>query len=271
MQPQLTPEDIWTSFDLEPGQSLVWDVGAIRLCASRCKNDWLIFKENSSERSAASIDVHNEPVDITQSHERWAFKNPRPTLHIQPAMPDRPLVVRPLTPLGLPPDSEVQFYINIPTFVQLGFSHSQRKTEITAFPSQTLSNTWFGDNYGGVLCYANKSMIRREKEELGVIANQIICPFKIKNRANEVLQVERICLRVRYLSIWAGKQRLWSNEVTSIFRGHGKETQLEYASAPPKDATEPHLIRKAEVKPERGFLGQTFAHASFPWRKENAS
>ena len=207
------------------------------------------------------------PEDL--EYERWAFKNPRPIITLAPAMPDRPLVVRPISQLGLPPESEVQFYINIPAFIKITISNKNHETEVGTFASQLLSNTWFGDNFSGVFSYSNKSQIRREKAELTVVPNQIICPFKIKNKGDEILNVERICLRVKYLAIWQGKKRLWSNEVTTIFRGHGKDTQLEYANSAPKDANEPFLLVKSEEKPERGFLRQTFAHAPFPWRKES--
>ena len=267
----MEPEKIWTTFELAPGETLTWDVGATCFYASRVENDWLIAHKESEERESVEIRIHKDGIPEDVTPERWAFKTSRTFIKFSPAMPDRPLVVRPISPLGLPPESEVQFYINIPTFIKVTISNKSNNTEIGVYPSQTLSNTWFGDNFSGVFCYSNKSKIRREKAELNVVPNQIICPFKIKNKGDEILNVERICLRVKYLAIWAGKQRLWSNEVTTIFKGHGKDTQLEYSNTAPKDASEPRLIEKSEEKPERGFLRQTFAHAPFPWRKDTES
>ena len=267
----MQPDNIWTSFELAPGETLVWDVGATCIYASRTDNDWLIARTESEERDTAEIKIHKDPIPEDLSPERWAFKSSHNTIKFAPVMPNRPIVVRPIAPLGLPPESEVQFYINIPAFIRVTIAAKSQETEVGVYPSQTLSNTWFGDNFSGVFCYSNKTKIRREKAELTVVPNQIICPFKIKNKGDEILNVERICLRVKYLSIWAGKQRLWSNEVTTIFRGHGKETQLQYAASAPKDAFEPRLIEKSQEKPERGFLRQTFAHAPFPWRKESDS
>lgn len=267
----MKPDKIWTRFELEPGETLVWDVGATCVYASRIENDWLIARKESEERESAEIRIHKEGIPEDLTPERWAFKSSRTAISFTPTMPDRPLVVRPTAPLGLPPESEVQFYINIPAFITLSISEKSQQTEVATYPSQMLSNTWFGDNFSGIFCYSNKSKIRREKAEVSMVPNQIICPFKIKNKGEDILHVERICLRVKYLAIWAGKKRLWSNEVTTIFRGQGKETQLEYSRSAPKDASEPHLLAKAQEKPERGFLRQTFANAPFPWRKESDS
>ncbi len=265
----MEPDKIWKTFEISPGETLVWDVGATCIYASRVENDWLIARTESEEKQAVSIQIHKDGIPEDLDAERWAFKNPRPSITFTPAMPDRPLVVRPIDPLGLPPESEVQFFINIPASINIQISNEKHETEIGVYASQKLSNTWFGNNFEGVFCYSNKSHIRREKAELTVSPNQMICPFKIKNRGNEILQVERICLRVKYLAIWAGKNRLWSNEVTTIFRGVGKETQLEYARSAPKDATDPKFFVKSQEKPERGFLRQTFSHAPFLSRKES--
>ena len=267
----MQPEKIWKTFELAVGETLVWDVGASCIYASRTGNDWLIALKESEEKEGATIEIHKNGIPEDLESERWAFKNPRPNITFEPAMPDRPLVVRPLSPLSLPPDSEVQFFINISAFINIRISNLKHETDIGIHPSQKLSNTWFGNNFEGVFCYSNKSHIRREKAELTVVHNQIICPFNIKNRGNEILKVERICLRVKYLSIWAGKSRLWSNEVTTIFRGKGKDTQLEYSRSAPKDSTKPYLLVKSQEKPERGFLRETFSHAPFLFRKQPVS
>jgi len=263
------PDDIWKTFELEPGESLIWDVGSICIHASRVGDDWLIARTESQNPNNVNIQIHPNGIPDELSMERWAFKNPRTSITFKPKMPDRPLVVRPMTPLGLPPESEVQFFINIPAFIEITISNKSFETQVGNLPSQTLSNTWFGDNFSGVFCYSNKTQIRREKAELTVIPNHIICPFRIKNKGDEILHVERICLRVKYLAIWAGKVRLWSNQVTTVFRGHGKETQLEFDKHAPSDANDPKLIAEAQEKAERGFLRQTFAHATFPWRKDS--
>lgn len=264
-----SPNEIWKSFELAEGETIRWNVGSVCFYAGRVQNDWFLSHDWREGSQSADIKIKKEDLDNSISYERWAFKTPKDRLLITPMMPDRPIVVMPVTPLGIPPESEVHFFINIPSRIKVSIGDERSTHEITEFSSQVLSNTWFGDNFTGVLCYSNKSFIRREKKELEVIPNHVICPFKIKNKGGELLKVERICLNVKYLSIYTGQQRLWSNEVTAIFRGHGKETQLEYSNSAPKDANNPLLLVKAEEKPERGFLFQTFANHPFLWRKES--
>ena len=263
------PTDIWKFFELAEGETIRWDVGSFCFYAGRIQNDWFLWHNWREGSQSVDIQIRKESLTHDIDYDRWAFKTPKHRILISPTMPDRPMVVRPVTPLGIPPESEVHFFINIPSRIKVSIGDERNFNELAEFSSQILSNTWFGDNFTGILCYSNKSYIRREKQELDVIPNQIICPFKIKNKGGEILKVERICLNVKYLSIYAGQQRLWSNEVTAIFRGHGKETQLEYANSAPKDATNPLLLTKAAEKPERGFLFQTFTNHPFLWRKES--
>jgi hypothetical protein len=265
-----SPTEIWKSFELAEGEIIKWNVGTIRFYAGRILNDWFFSHESSEEPQSVDIQIRKESLAEEMNYERWAFKTPKHCIHFTPIMPDRPLVVRPITPLGIPPESEVQFFINIPARIRISIGDDRSTLDIAEFSSQVLSNTWFGDNFNGILCYSNKSYIRREKNELEVIPNQIICPFKIKNKGNELLKVERICLNVKYLSIYAGQQRLWTNGVTAIFRGNGKGTQLEYSNSAPKNANDPTLLVKALEKPERGFSFQTFTHHSFQWKKEHS-
>jgi hypothetical protein len=253
-------DSIWKSYTLKHEEELSWSVGSVRLFLRRSGNDWMMRKVLNRTEETPDWDASDT--------QRWAFPASASHIRLSPCMPDRSLVVRPTQPLNLPPDSNVQFYFSIPLWVKVEIGEPKRMIEITRTETQTLSNTWFGDPAAGLFCYANKDFIRRDIPSEEERRDCVICPFRISNNAGHALNVDRICVHVKYLSIYETEAGLWSNEVTANFRGDGKETVVSHARSTPSVAGKPRQTFASDEKPEKHYSLQTFLHQGI-FRKKN--
>jgi hypothetical protein len=73
-------------------------------------------------------------------------------------------------------------------------SGNKKKVRFLEIPSQTLSNTWFGDTMNGELCYALTTRALRKVEEHVTLPERIICPVRILNNGNEALDFQSLCV-----------------------------------------------------------------------------
>jgi hypothetical protein len=55
----------------------------------------------------------------------------------------------------------------------------------------------------------------------------------IENDSETDLEFQKICLHVENLSIFRGKQLLWTNSLHAVFRGPDQVTQMEIIHTPP--------------------------------------
>jgi hypothetical protein len=245
-------DSIWREHKLEGNESLDFICGAKRIHLHRLADDWILRTSDA-----------NSAVDATLKEsdgQRWAFPSEASGLKLSPCMPDRSLVVRPTQPLNIPPATTIQFYFDIPVWVKIEAGMPKNLIEIARIESHVLSNTWFGDPTAGLFCYANRDFISREYVLENRTIENALCPFKISNTSKHALNVDRICVHVKFLSLYETVSGLWSNEVTANFRGEGKETIVSHSRTTPKEAGKPLKIFPSNEKPEKHYTLQTFLH-----------
>jgi len=173
-------------------------------------------------------------------------------MDMQPRFPDRPVLVRPEFPYTLLPGERVQFYVMVPVWVCIG-----RKGEppVLEQPVLNLSKTWFGSPTSGEFCYSIRTSAHREGETLEAGSWQAICPVRIRNQSKETVSFERLCLRVKYLSLYQHATRgLWANESSVIFRGGDHWSRVAYARNPPAELGEVTRLSTGAVDPQGTFL-----------------
>jgi len=179
-------------------------------------------------------------------------------LSILPALPDRPLVVRPFMRISLLPGRWAQFFITVPVWVSLAARKVKKQTVFEEFPSQVLSSTWFGDTTGGELCYALHTPLLREEPEGIIPPHQVVCPLIIRNQSNITLDFQRLCIHVENLEIFHTPRGLFTNQVQVVFKGDDQATQIEIAKRPNKDGVSIELLRPPREPMSRSVLRKTF-------------
>jgi hypothetical protein len=258
------PRIFWNQFDLKDGENLCWDVGALCLHAHRMHADWSLAWKISDSPAEDRTEVNRQPIPPDLEAQRWVFSNPLATLSILPEMPDRPLVVRPREPICIPAKTSLSSYIHFPTQAGVAVMDGKHRIPLISIYTERLSNTWFGENTSGELAYACRTPMARDAESPELLASHVLCPFRVRNASDSLLRLERVLLRMKPLAIYLGQKRLWTNEVSVVFKGESVDVQIEYASTPPQEADGAILLTEAAEKPDRGFLRHAFgAHSLF--------
>jgi len=250
--------EFWKPLSLEPGSWRLWEAGTLQLWAKRApEHEWRIATARSREEQQI-ISCGEDPAPAPDAAwKRWAFKEEDATIHMLPAMPDNPVVVRPDSPVRIPKGNEVTFFVSIPFFLQAHVGPS-RDLLIYEEPTVVLSKTWFGEPTLGELCYALRSGASRDLNGIKPGQHRAICPVIVRNRSDEELHFQKICIRAMHVNIYQGQNRLWTEEIEVSYLGKNNFSEIAFGKeAPAYEKT--HGI----VGPAREVLARNFIRKSF--------
>ncbi|WFB35724.1 hypothetical protein P3T73_16350 [Kiritimatiellota bacterium B12222] len=217
------------------------------------EGDWIVGTSRVDSPSEEKvIEFLKDEPEKEVSWRRLASVEDVPTLKIMPAFPNRPVVVRPEYPYTLIPGERVNIFVGVPVSFCLQTPNGLTLLEETVHP---LSNTWFGLPTDGELCYAMRTLARREGENLDFGPARVICPMRIRNQSKEKMTFERMCLRVQYLSIYLTEnKRLCSNESSVVVRSDESWSRVAFASKAPAMMLKPTLLVQGKEDAKGTFL-----------------
>lgn len=188
--------------------------------------------------------------------ERWVLpqdkrkKMQEMPVSLRPLFPERPLILRPESPLRLLAGSELVMFIRVPVYVALYDENARPVRLLTELPVIRLSNTWFGSMTEGEMCYWLKTRARSVPESQADEPHLCSCPIHIVNTSDEELLVDKLCLRLDPLSIYEDEGRLWSDQMNIFYKGEEKFSDLDAAGTPPAQAPAARLLsppRKPDI------------------------
>ncbi|MEX2607403.1 MAG: hypothetical protein WD708_08665 [Kiritimatiellia bacterium] len=233
-------------------------VGSLSVYATQQEGDWIVgIHRGEAGDDKAFHTLSGEAPDGT-AWRRLGSVDEMPELHIRPAFPNRPVVVRPEFPYTIIPGEKVCFFVGVPVSICL---FSPAEVKLLEEPIVKLSNTWFGVPTEGELCYAMRTLARREGEHLDFGPTRVVCPVRVRNQTKETMMFERLCLRVKYLDMYeqAGKG-LWANESSVIVRGGESWSRVAYARNAPANLKNPKLLVKGTEDPKGTYLLRAISH-----------
>lgn len=199
--------------------------------------------------------VHR-PGDETVPETRWAL-GPIDSVEVSPLMPDRPLIVEPDEPFWLVAGAEARIYVRVPLRVHVEAVGGRRYTLLEE-PTLVTSDTWWGTLEEGELCYWLPTRARRRWSDDLVEPHLVACPLRLVNRSEDDLHVDKVALRVAYLSIFRVGGALWSDETRVLYTGEAEGSRLEMAGRAPDEAPEATRVAHPVERMGRGFRARTF-------------
>jgi hypothetical protein len=234
-------------------------IGPLRLWLSRTDEEWAFaceYGELSDIQDIAQVplDVIPEGLDWT----RTAFTSAPREVRFQPAVPNRPLVVKPEHPVVIPIGQMGQFYFLMPVFIKIVVEEKGKEVELGTVPSRQLSDTWFGHPTAGEFCYSLPFAAERDISVLNPFPHHVLCPIQIKNSSEESLVFEKLCFRPNYVALYCGNRHLWSSKVGIKYEGSFKGTSIRYEGL--QSEMEPDALRVADAakRVEKGLHRLTF-------------
>ena len=253
----------WKTYPCEEDVLYMWQAGPLKVWVKRYNLEWqlaheIIEDEELNEHLWQILDQTPQNV----SWQKWAFSQHYKDVTFRQNMPERPLVVKTLTPTHIPAGMAATFYVNIPLCATIETQNdSGTTTKLISISSVTLSDTWFGNHFEGNLCYALKTKAVRQVEKAKPQPHRALCPIFIANKTSEMLPLQKICIHAKHLNIYADDDRFWTNRINVSFLGKGLPSKVHYESTPPSELKNSVLIREAPERFEHSFfktLGQSF-------------
>ncbi|MCB0281466.1 MAG: DUF432 domain-containing protein [Calditrichae bacterium] len=250
-----TPKDYpWGSYDLNAGESVFWRLGPLNLWCKKVEDElWIGFLYDQEGEENNDPNDNPAPPD-NLNWERWLLKKGSGKLELKPAFPDLPVVVKPEYAFRVGPNAAAKVFVRVPLWVQL--NHGNFK--VTEIPTVKLSKTWFGNFRKGELCYWISSSARRSVTEDLIRIYRAVCPIDIRNKSDDEMLIDKICLRVSRLAIFKAADQYWGSETKAHFRGHDDMSDLEVSKKPPADAPKAVLVATAREEHHMSFTAKTF-------------
>lgn len=192
----------WGDYTVRVQHMYHWHLGALRSWILRDANEWRVaweagrnplYDANTCEGPTAANEAAfswNEPPD-SYTLARYSMHPTEATLHVQPALADRGLVVRPEHPISIPPNEAVTLFVSTPLWMRV-MVH-EREQQLLEMPTVRLSDTWFGaSTRAGELCYATRTTGQLHLENVPRRPHRAITPIRIRNQGHDTLLLERV-------------------------------------------------------------------------------
>lgn len=266
MDERVKPEQWFGDFDVPVNATLHWRVGPMILWIHHNPREWRLFTESTGDTFDSTVALVRkqelQQAEVQDSRiQRFLMRSDSPHLNLGLRLPDRPIVSRPVSPVSIPPNESICFYLSYPLWISVS-AGSPAKT-LTEFASHRPSDTWFGPNtQEGTLCYAVRSRCRLNLSEHAHIPNRAITPLVIRNLGEDTLRLEKLQLPVATLSVYRSAEDgllLWTQAVTLIREEDGDLAALQLGSGPPEEAGKASLVAGPREAPQRNAVFRAFS------------
>ena len=245
--------DLWGPIG-RSAEGASWQVGRCRLWARSALDEWeLAWRYRGDDEPIPDTVSDGDPGwtrYVTVADDK---------VETIPALPDRPVVVRPAVPIVILPGRWGTFFFRVPLWVRFVSRGGGRLATMEEVPSRQMTSTWFGDIATGELCYSIEAPLERRLEDLRMSDAFAASEVTVRNNSRERLRFERICVHVEHMRLYEGSDRLWTNELRVSFRGADQVSQLAFLPHPPAGAGEARPVTEPRVPPETGLLKRSFA------------
>jgi len=239
----------WGSVTLAVGGLAHWRAGPSTVLAHRRATDWRLWHDTGEDQYAV---VAERPRRLDETPPegaataRFSFGETPDTITVNPALPDRPVVVRPESSLIVPPGERVTLYASVPAWmvlqVEMRRTRRGRRDKgpeaapvvLLELPTYRPSDTWFGPSTReGELCFAVRTAARLEVADLPLRPHRVIAPVTVENQGATPLPVTRVAVPMPFLALHVDRAgRLWCDGVQFTQQADGESSVKVVPSAP---------------------------------------
>lgn len=225
---------MWEKYKIEQKEFLDIKIGEYQCIVRRNNKAWDVVLEKLNKSVRPSIVVTDKSLEKTKKDWRTIISDTLNTILVLPALPDKPVVLKPENIFRILPHAFITIYIKFAVWVQL-YSGGIKKDEnlMLEFSSTELSNTWFGAPDEGEAAYSSFFYPVSEYTNDLEGPDYIVSPIKLINESSSVLDFERLSVPVMYLTLYSLNHLLFSNEIRIKYKGENQVADVSYAKQPP--------------------------------------
>ena len=263
------PAPWWGTYTLQEQEGARWQIGPMALWVLRAPHEWRVFHKQGDDPLASEVDTElplpeEERIRLLDGEDsslkalRFSVQKTQAEVRLHPALPDRPVVARPESPIFIPPGENVTLYTSVPVWIRIETGELQRL--LHELPSFRLSDTWFGPNTRqGNLCYAIRTSGRFQLADLPKRLHRAVAPVNIQNRAEDNLALERLEIPVQHLTLYEDDANaLWTQAVNFTRGPNDPGAQVRLTKGAPRYAS-----GATELQPPREEAKKTLVVSTF--------
>lgn|SRR5690554_2397260 len=251
----------WEPVAVKSDQCWRYSVGPLQLYLQRREQDWLIGWQEREDIEAhhwAGVEQIDE-IPLGLETERFVFQSVPDHFCLKPCLLDRPVVVKNLQPVHLPPDAHITFYISSPVCVAVELFKPVIQAKV--IPTLRLSDTWFGPSTReGEFCYAARTHARSSVHELPKRPHRAVTPVTVYNHSHEVMTIDKLSIPVPYLCVYGTAEgMLWTDPVSLKHTAGSSLSVLEVGKHLPSAMVQATRLTEPRMTVQRGSLVRAFA------------
>ncbi len=227
----------WGELEIAADTGLHFVVGPLDLWVVRHARDWQVISTRGADRQEARVSLAPRPLALPEGAQeiRVAVRETMGPLRVTPALADRPIVARPTTPIYLPTDESVDFYLSTPLWLRLGDARNAR--HFHELPTQRLSDTWFGrTTTDGELCYASKKSAEERRADVQTHPARVITKTTISNLGESTLLLERVALPLPSMALFVDDEGTFWTQSLAVEGTQQGLRRIDIANGPPDEA-----------------------------------
>jgi len=248
------PSATWGAPELREGVVSSRGIGSLTL--------WFLLRDGelhlAVDPSREGTERSSSPPPGGLEWRRWALPGPEPRLRLRPALPNRPIVIETGTPLTLLPRAQARIFVRVPLWIQIELLEDGQALILEEIPTVQLSDTWWGDQTSGELCYFQSTQARRVFSEELLTDHLAVCPLLLVNRSTLSLPVDKFSFQAPHLSLFGSRGGFWADESVVHFQDETEGVRVEITGRPPAEAQDPVRISEPRSPMSRGFSARTF-------------
>ena len=251
----------WATRTVADGRWIRQDFGPSSIVVMNLRGEWRIAKFPDGAPEDFPFEGEAAAVEFELEWERWDRDPGDTKLHFRPAYPDLPVVARPRSLLNLSPKANADFFVGIPSWIDVVGECQGVMQRLKSIPSEVMSKTWHGSPLSGCLAYALRTYARRVFEPDSWPDHEIVCAIGIVNDGQDHLPFERLYLETAHLAVFASGGRLWGNAARiHVDVNENNTTNVTYAQRPGAPAAEaPEITPPREGRRRKSTIQSAFS------------
>ena len=249
----------WSVRRINDDRVILVRLGPLRLWLARAEREWGYALEHAELSDV--MDIAQVPEDVVPKELEWTatfFEDAPREFSLRPALPELPLVVKPLGSAVIPDGESATFRIVLPASLEIVVITPRHEVVLGKVPSCKLSNTWFGSPTDGELCFSLPFNAELNSRNFTPMPHHVVWPVEIRNESSEDLRFEKLCLRPSYVGLYSGDTHLWSSPVRITRESSLRGTTVHYSRTPPTDEADLMELAKPLKREDRIFSRLTF-------------
>jgi hypothetical protein len=233
-----------------PGQTEHFDIGCIRLSATRKMEGWHLLTSDNCPDDDVFLTSESSLDDYFQTGKSNS-------LIIVPAMPAKPLVFKG-SGLFVLPGQKITIFLKIPLAFQVYFSKIQPENLLKEITYKRLSDTWFGEPDSGEPAFALGSEFYLNIDEIKITDLEAICPVIIENNSATILNLQRLLIRDENVTLYKNNEKIVTSVVHVEFKGNDVASSVDYRYSKEYNGEKQEVLAKPRNNSGKGLLHMNF-------------